>query len=110
MEALWDTVDPMEQDALRHLLYALNVMPYDELGPADQVADFFVPYDPLEDITPVLVGAMRVYAIGGYDGRTILSSGEVLDLRTMAWSPLPSMATKRYGHVVVQRDSFLNVF
>ena len=52
MEAQWYSVDPKERDALRHLLYTLNVMPYDGLGPTDQVATFFVPYDALEDITP----------------------------------------------------------
>ena len=64
-EAQWvHSVDPKEQDALRHLLYTLNVMPYDGLGPTDQVATFFVPYDALEDITPFFAATNHYWLVG----------------------------------------------
>ena len=97
MEAKWDSVGPKERDALRYTLYALNVLPYEGQGPT--VPDFFVPYDALEDITPYVV-TLRIFAIGGHDGSTYLASCEVLDLLTLAWSPLSSMETKRMGHGV----------
>ena len=64
MEAQWYSVDPKERDALRHLLYTLNVMPYDGLGPTDQVATFFVPYDALEDITPFFAATNHYWLVG----------------------------------------------
>ena len=101
MEAKWDSVGPKERDALRYTLYALNVLPYEGQGPT--VPDFFVPYDALEDITPYVV-TPRIFAIGGHDGSRALFSCEVLDLSTGTWSPLPSMATRRYAHGVVRVD------
>ena len=64
MEAQWYSVDPKERDALRHLMYTLNVMPYDGLGPTDQVATFFVPYDALEDITPFFAATNHYWLVG----------------------------------------------
>ncbi len=80
MEAGWPNIGPKERVALRHLLYALNVLPYDGHDTTEQVAGSFVPVDALEDITPYLV-ALLIIVIEGNDGRgNILSSGEVLDL------------------------------
>ena len=94
MEAGWNNIGPKERVALRHLLYAVNVLPYDGHDPTKQVVGSFVPFDALEDITPYLV-ALLIIVIGGYDGRGALSSGEVLDLSSMTWSPLPPMAMQR---------------
>lgn len=36
-----------------------------------------------------------IYAVGGFDGGTGLSSAEVLDTRVGEWRPLASMSTRR---------------
>ena len=79
MEAGWPNIGPKERVALRHLLYAVNVLPYDGHDPTKQVVGSFVPFDALEDITPYIV-ALLIIVIGGLNGRGALSSGEVLDL------------------------------
>ena len=96
MEAGWPTIGRKERVALCHLLYAINVLPYDGHDPTKQIVDFFVSFDALEDITPYLV-ALWIIVIGGTaDGRgNILSSGEVLDLSSKTWSALPPMTTQR---------------
>jgi hypothetical protein len=37
-----------------------------------------------------------LYAIGGFDGSSTLSSGERYDPAANAWSPIASMGTVRY--------------
>ena len=105
MEAGWPTIGRKERVALCHLLYAINVLPYDGHDPTKQIVDFFVSFDALEDITPYLV-ALWIIVIGGDDGRgNTLSSGEVLDLSSKTWSALPPMTTQRKQHSAVRVDN-----
>ena len=109
MEAGWPTIGRKERVALCHLLYAVNVLPYDGHDPTKQVVDSFVPFDALDDITPYLV-ALWIIVIGVSDGRgNTLSSGEVLDLSSKTWSPLAPMATRRQGHSAVRVDNAIIV-
>ena len=51
-----------------------------------------------------------IIVIGGCDDRgNALSSGEVLDLSSMTWSPLPPMATQRRGLGVGRVDNTIIV-
>ena len=50
-----------------------------------------------------------IIVIGGNDGGSALSSGEVLDLSSKTWSPLPPMATQREAHAAVRVDNAIIV-
>ncbi|XP_029346291.1 ring canal kelch homolog [Acyrthosiphon pisum] len=39
-----------------------------------------------------------IYAVGGFDGKSILNSAEVFDCRTREWCTISSMTTIRCGH------------
>ena len=67
MEAGWPNIGRKERVALCHLLYAVNVLPYDGHDPTKKVVESFVSFDALEDITPYLV-ALWIIVIGGIDG------------------------------------------
>ena len=51
-----------------------------------------------------------IIVIGGIDDRgNALSSGEVLDLSSKTWSPLPPMTTQPVGHSAVRVDNAIIV-
>eukprot|EP01043_Picozoa_sp_COSAG02_P010488 COSAG02_NODE_369_length_23680_cov_36.650609_9_plen_121_part_00 len=55
--------------------------------------------------TAVIDGLL--YAIGGSDSSSYVSSGERFDPATNAWSPIASMGTARYAHAAAVIDGLL---